>query len=180
MPVHGEVFSMLCMFLSCFIFWGCSGKEKSGDDKVVAGGSQQLGTGVLALQGGRLTWWSNGITLLFSYKMLNPRVKRTDTAVGRDERALLDTCHVNLRGGCGSARTPKPTSCPKLCLMLLSTAPLAVALIKHKKFLCFHAFFVQKTKGKKPGSYETVCTSPTPSQSVESSGKQLVKVSDFL
>lgn len=36
--------------LSWFIFWGCGGKEWPGDRKFVAGGSHQLGTGVLALK----------------------------------------------------------------------------------------------------------------------------------
>lgn len=64
--------------------------------------------------------------------------------------------------------------------MSLNTALLAVTLNKHKTFLHFHAFFVEKNKGKKLESSKTVCTSPTPRQAVESSGKQLAKVSDFL
>lgn len=64
--------------------------------------------------------------------------------------------------------------------MLPNTALFAVTLIKHKTFLYFHAFFVEKNKGKKVESSETVCTSPTPRQAVERSEKQLAKVSDFL
>lgn len=61
-------------------------------------GSHQLGTDVLALQGGKTTLCSSVITLLCCWKMLKFRVKRTETAVGRDERALLDICYISLRG----------------------------------------------------------------------------------
>lgn len=65
--------------------------------------------------------------------------------MGSDERALLDVCHVSLNRVevLGSQIQEAASVVPDA-----TEHHTSCSLSKHKKFLCFHAFFVEKTKGK--------------------------------